>query len=123
MKRLKRKLCTQDFADAPNILYNEDDGCVCHVLNNDISKSLGEEKVVGHCHATDLAMSVHQRRTQLWSALFRIVDTDLEVFEMEPPAENVQHVARVIDATIVRTQQVVRSQAGDEEERTRGNIL
>ena len=104
MKRLKRKICIADYAEAPNILYNEADGCVCHVINTDISKSLGENKVVGHAHAADLVMSVHQRRRQLWDALYRIVDAELICHEGPPPVECTDHVAKVVNATIVRTQ-------------------
>ena len=67
VKRVKDK-AGSDFADFPNILYEENDGCAVHWLHNFIVQSLGEKNVCGHVRAVQTVLSVHGRRTQLQAA-------------------------------------------------------
>ena len=67
VRRCKTKVADL-FADIPNILYDEFAGCACHKLHNIMTRTVGEEAVVGNVHAVSYVLGVAQRRNQLWQA-------------------------------------------------------
>ena len=74
-----------------------------------------EDKIVGHVHAVQMVVGVHNKKTMLQSALFRIIDEELDVQLGSPPAACVQQLNDVVANTLIRKQTVVNASVGSDE--------
>lgn len=113
MMRLKHAV-QKRVEDTPNILYEENDGCITHWLNLYISKTLGERDFVGHVHAIQTVENVYNQRLKLHGAIAHIVNAELEIFPGAPPQEYVEHTEAIITNTITRKVALVRAHCNDQ---------
>ena len=70
-----------------------------------------------------LLSCVQSRRLQLIAAFTKVVTDELECLVGDPPEQYVPHVDRILENTVVRTQRVIRSSAGDDDSIGRGKSI
>ncbi|CAK0877216.1 unnamed protein product [Prorocentrum cordatum] len=110
------KAATADaFKDNPTILYDLFSGCVGHKLHGICTKTVKEDKLVGHVHAVETVKRVQGRREMLLRALRELVDEELLVHPGAPPAEFVEHSRNIVNMTLRRDVDFVRSRREDHE--------
>ena len=109
-KRLKRAISTK-LASSPNILYPDSTGCEGHIIHNIITQTMKEDEVVGHIHAYQSVVAVQARREALQKAAHEIIKDEIDHQSGVAPAEDVEHLEDVINATLRRRRKTVSSYA------------
>lgn len=106
----RQKAATEEsFRDVPNLLYDMHAGCHGHKLHTLVTKTTKEQKLAGHVHAVETVKRVHGRKEALLKAAYVLVDRELEVHPGMPPDEYVQHSSAIVEHTLLRQQNFVRS--------------
>ena len=106
----RQKAATEEsFRDVPNLLYDMHAGCHGHKLHTLVTKTTREQKLAGHVHAVETVKRVHGRRESLLKAVYLLVDKELEIQPGPPPDEYVQHSSAIVEHTLLRQQNLVRS--------------
>jgi hypothetical protein len=70
-----------------------------------------EDDIVGHIHAYQSVVSVQARREALQKAAYKIIKDEIDHQSGVPPAEDVEHLEDVINATLRRKRKTVSSYA------------
>jgi len=111
MLKLKRH-ASHELDSYPTILYNEGAGCQVHKLHKYIVAPLGEDKIVGHCHAVQFVLGITARRNALLSALFKLVDYEYQKHDGPPPASYGPQWDALLDMTLIRIQKLIWARSG-----------
>ena len=106
--RYKKWACQSLGAD---VLYDEMAGCTAHKVHTYTTKALAEEQLVGHVHATQTVMGITARQAHLEGAFVHLVNHELEVIPGPPPTEHAEILETVLDNTLLRSREIVRSRS------------
>ena len=95
------------------VLYDLFAGCAVHKLHGFVTRTIGEDKVVGHTHACQFVLGIQNRRSTLIGALRQLLQGELRCLVGVPPVSYRQYSELVVKNTLMRRQSVVRARSGD----------
>lgn len=84
-----------------NVLYTPL-GCSAHLLNRVIVSSIGEDDLVGHCHAIFVVTRHPASRAKLMKEACAIIDEEFDMYPGPPPQEWNLHLQRILEHTLLR---------------------
>ena len=101
------------YADLPRTLYLGHDGCAAHLLNNIVTKTVGETLSIGNIHAVQTVLSLTSKRNQLMKAVRQMIDEELLIVYGDVPDIFQDHAQCVLQRTLLRTLEYVRGSIGN----------